>query len=79
MTDKHETQIAKRVHQKGALERSVRKLPWAPHVWRYQPHSYLSLFNTASYRKPFQSKEGGKDQELTQSSITPDPGHRMGK
>ena len=26
-----------------------------------------------------QSKKGGKDQRLIQSSITPDPGYRMGK
>ena len=26
-----------------------------------------------------QSKKGGRDQESTQSSITPDPGYHMGK
>ena len=29
--------------------------------------------------KPTQGKEAGKDQESIQSSITPDPGHHMGK
>ena len=27
----------------------------------------------------YESKKGGKDQELTQSSATPDPGHDMGE
>ena len=80
MTDKHETQISKRIHSRSTvLEQSVRKLPWASHVSLYQPHSYLSLFKIAYCRKAFQIQEGGKDQESIQSSTTNDPGHRMGK
>ena len=42
----------------------------------------IGLYKTLEiivFRWKYQSKEGGKDQELIQSSTMPDPGHRIGK
>ena len=36
-------------------------------------------FREKSINHRIESKEEGKDQELIQSSTTPDPGHHMGK
>ena len=46
------------------------------HTPSNRPHSrfLLSFWNNSFYS----SKKGGKDQESTQSSTTPDPGYHMG-
>ena len=46
--------------------------------------AYLNVFDISEpcvlyYILKDQSKKHGKDQETTQSSTTPDPGHHMGK
>ena len=39
----------------------------------------IEIFKLARNMKVAKSKKGDKDQELIQSSTTPDPGYHMGK